>query len=117
MLFKLLGLPFSLPIAGLRFCFQQILDLAEAEMNDDTVLKEQLLLLQMRLEEGDIEEDEYVEHEAAIFARLREIRARREQQMREQAAMQAEEEGPVVVERTAGRRIVVETPFDNADGA
>ena len=32
MLFKLLGAPFSLPASGLKFVFQQIADVAEAEL-------------------------------------------------------------------------------------
>ena len=41
-------------------------------------MREQLLLLQLRLEAGEIEEEEYVEQEAVIMARLREVRQWRE---------------------------------------
>ena len=86
MLFKLLGAPLALPASGLKFVLQQIADLADAELNDEAVVHEQLLLLQVQLEEGDIDEDEYLEREAELMQRLREIRAYREQKAREQRA-------------------------------
>ena len=98
---KLLGAPFSLPAAGMKFIFQQVADLADAELNDESVLREQLILLQVQLEEGDIEEDEFVEREAELMARMREIKARK------QAAMSAE------ANVEARRSVIVETPFDD----
>ena len=104
MLFKLLGAPFSLPMAGMKFVFQQIADLADQELYDEGTLREQLLLLQVQLEEGDIEEDEFVEREAELLARLREIKARKRGE--------AEGELPAEANVEARRRVVVETPFD-----
>jgi hypothetical protein len=78
MLFKLLGLPFSLPAAGIKFVFQQVADLADRELYDESVVHEQLLLLQVQLEEGDIDDDEYVAREAELMQRLREVRQWRE---------------------------------------
>jgi len=92
MLLKLLGLPFSLPAAGLRFCFNQILDAAEAELLDDAPVKEALLELQLAVEEGEIDEAEYLEQEALLMQRLRDIRAYREARLREQLADQHAEE-------------------------
>jgi hypothetical protein len=109
-LFKLLGAPFSLPAAGMKFVFQQIADLADAELNDESVVHEQLLLLQVQLEEGDIGEDEYVEREAEVLQRLREIKARKREQ---QAAQPRVENIPPEADVTARRRFVVETPFDD----
>ena len=86
MLFKLLGLPVTLPAAGIKFCLQQVLNAAEAELSDPAQVKEELLALQLRLEEGEITEEEYVEREAVLMRRLREIRAYREQKAREQRA-------------------------------
>jgi hypothetical protein len=108
-LFKLLGAPFSLPAAGMKFVFRQIADLADQELNDDTVVRDQLLLLQVQLEEGDIEEDEYVEREAELLARLREIKARKRQEMEQISA----DEMPVEANVDARRRVVIETPFDD----
>ena len=45
-------------------------------MNDDTVIKEQLLELQMRLELEEISEEDFAVAEAELFARLRAIKAR-----------------------------------------
>jgi hypothetical protein len=104
MLFKLLGAPLTLPASGIKFVFQQIADLADAELNDESVLHEQLLLLQVQLEEGDLDEDEYLEREAELMQRLRDIKARKREQQ--------QQELPPEADVTARRRFVVETPFD-----
>jgi hypothetical protein len=117
-LFKLLGLPFSLPAAGVKFVFNQLIETAEQEMMDDGPVKEALLELQMRLEEGEIDEEEFAEHELVLFQRLREIRAYREQKFREMVArMQEEQEegvgelrGPISYQ--AGS-VVIETDLDH----
>ena len=51
---------------------------AEAEMNDDSVLREQLLEAEMRREMGEISDEEFADIEADLLARIREIRERRE---------------------------------------
>jgi hypothetical protein len=51
----------------------------EEELTDDTQVKEDLMRLQLELEAGDIDDDEYLVQEAAIMARLREVRRWREQ--------------------------------------
>jgi len=104
MLFKLLGAPFSLPASGIKFVFQQIADLADAELNDESVVHEQLLLLQVQLEDGDIDDDDYVEREAELMQRLRDIKARKREQQ--------QQELPPEADVTARRRFVIETPFD-----
>jgi hypothetical protein len=104
MLFKLLGAPFTLPMAGMKFIFQQVADLADHELYDPSVVHEQLMLLQMQLEEGDIDEADYVEREAELMARLREIKARQQEARREATPVEADVE--------ARRTVVVETPFD-----
>jgi len=109
-LFKLLGLPFSLPAAGMKFVFQQVADLADKELYDESVVHEQLLLLQVQLEDGDVDEAEYVEREAELMTWLREIKARK-RALQEQAAP---EDLPVEANVEARRRVVVETPFDDA---
>ena len=108
MLFKLLGAPFSLPMAGMKFVFKQVADLADQELNDDSVIREQLVLLQVQLEEGDIDEDDYVEQEAELLARLREIKARQRAATQQPSA----EEVPAEANVEARRRVIVETPFD-----
>lgn len=108
MLFKLLGAPFTLPGAGMKFIFNQIAELANQELDDESVLREDLLLLQVQYEEGDIEDDEYAEREAALMVRLREVKARK----RAQAEQVPVDELPAEANVGARRRMVIETPFD-----
>ena len=75
MLFKLLGAPIGGPIAGMKFIFNQILEMAERELYDEDRIREDLLLLQVQLADGEIDEDEYVAREAEVLARLRAARA------------------------------------------
>jgi hypothetical protein len=108
MLFKLLGAPFSLPSAGLKFVFRQLAELADQELNDENVVREQFLLLQVQLEEGEIDEEAYVEQEAVLLARLREIKARTRAELDDADP----DEVPAEANVQARRRVVVETPFD-----
>jgi len=64
------------PVSGFKFILGQIQKMADQELNDDTVIKEQLLELQMRLELDEITDAEYQEHEAELFARLRALKTR-----------------------------------------
>ena len=64
----------SLFIGGLRFVLDKVVAAAEAELQDDTVLREELLDAQMRLELGEISEEEFVEIERDVLARIREIK-------------------------------------------
>jgi hypothetical protein len=68
----------SLMISGIRWALETALTAAEAEMNDDSVLREQLLETEMRREMGEISDAEFSEIETDLLARIREIRARRE---------------------------------------
>ncbi|HKB10739.1 MAG TPA: gas vesicle protein GvpG [Vicinamibacterales bacterium] len=64
----------SLLIGGLRFVLDKVVAAAEAEMNDDTALRERLLEAQMQLELGEITDAEFAEIERDVLAALREIR-------------------------------------------
>ena len=64
----------SLLIGSLRFVLDKVVAAAEAEMHDDTALREQLLEAQMRLELGEITDDEFAEIERDVLARIREIK-------------------------------------------
>ncbi|MDT5296436.1 MAG: hypothetical protein QOJ76_3316 [Acidobacteriota bacterium] len=64
------------PVNGFKFIMKQIQQLADKELNDESVIKEQLLELQMRLELEEISEEDYAEAERELFARLRAIKAR-----------------------------------------
>ena len=68
----------SLLIGGLRFVLDKIAAAVDTELNDDTALREQLLAAQMRLELGEMRQDEFDVFEADILARLRDIRERRQ---------------------------------------
>jgi Gas vesicle protein G len=65
-------------IGGLRFVFDKIAAAVDTELNDDTALREQLLAAQMRVELGEMTEDEFAGFEADILERLREIRDRKQ---------------------------------------
>jgi hypothetical protein len=95
-------------MAGMKFVFKQMADLADQELNDESVAREQLQLLVVQLEEGDIEDDEYVEREAELLARLREIKARK----RAQVENVSPDEVPAEANVQARRRFTIETPFD-----
>ena len=64
------------PVSGFKFILGQIQKMADQELNNDTVIKEQLLELQMRLELDEISDAEYQEREAELFARLRALKTR-----------------------------------------
>ena len=64
------------PVNGFKFILGQIQKLADQELNDDTVIKEQLLELEMRRELDEISDEEFREREAELFARLRVIKQR-----------------------------------------
>lgn len=64
------------PVSGFKFILGQIQKMADQELNDDTLIKEQLIELQMRLELDEIGEAEYKGREAELFARLRAIKER-----------------------------------------
>jgi Gas vesicle protein G len=68
----------SMLIGGLRFVFDKIAAAVDTELNDDTALREQLLAAQMRVELGEMSQQEFDDLEADIVARLREIRDRRQ---------------------------------------
>lgn len=89
----LLLLPFKAPVSGVRWVMKQIQTMADNELLNDQVWKERLIELQMKLELGEISEQDYVAEEAIIFQRLREIRQAREDMARQYAAEQDDEEG------------------------
>jgi hypothetical protein len=62
----------------LGWVFRTVATAAEAELNDDTVLREQLLEAEMQREMGEISDEEFTEIESDLLARIREIKARRE---------------------------------------
>jgi uncharacterized membrane protein len=81
-LFQLLTAAISLPLAGFRFVLGQVQQMAERELLDEDRIREELLLLHVRLDDGEITEEEYLRLEADIMARLRLAREYRERQAR-----------------------------------
>jgi hypothetical protein len=64
------------PLIGLKFILAQIEKVVDRELNDETLIKEQLLELQMLLELDEISDDDYRLREQDLFARLRAIKER-----------------------------------------
>ena len=65
-------------IGGIRFVLDKVAAAVDTELNDDTALREQLLAAQMRLELGEMSEEEFAVFETDILNRLREIRDRQQ---------------------------------------
>ena len=68
----------SLFISGMKFVFEKIADIADAEAFDETILHDRLLRAQLQLEAGEISDEEFADVESEVFERLRQIRAARE---------------------------------------
>ena len=66
----------KLLVSGIKFVLGKVAAAADAELNDDSRLREELLAAQMRLELGELTQEEFAAFEADILARLREIRER-----------------------------------------
>lgn len=78
LLTKLLFFPVAGPVAGIKWTLGKVQNVVEEELTDDTPIKQELMELQMRLELGDITDAVYLEREAELMARLRDVRAWRE---------------------------------------
>src|SRR2546423_11965088 len=76
---KVVFFPVTGPVAGIKWSLGKVQQVVEEELTDDGPVKQELMELQMQLELGDIDDDEYVRREGELMTRLREIRAWREQ--------------------------------------
>jgi hypothetical protein len=97
-------------VGGIKFVLRKIVDAVEAELDDDRLLREELLATQLRLELGEIDEDEFARRERALLDRIRELQARR------RAASAADGDGlPVAGDPTEGGAftVTVEATFDD----
>ena len=65
-------------IKGISWALKTVVTAAEAEMNDDTALREQLLAAEMQREMGEITDNEFRDIERDLLARIREIKERRD---------------------------------------
>lgn len=75
----LLFWPVTGPTELAKFSLRQVHRTAIREVTDDTPAKEELMELQLLLDLGEIDEEEYAEREADIMQRLREARRWREE--------------------------------------
>ncbi len=67
----------TLLIGSIRFVLDKVAAAAETELNDDAALREQLLAAQMRVELGEMTEQEFAAFECDILARIRDVKERR----------------------------------------
>jgi Gas vesicle protein G len=72
MLFKLLMLPISGPLAGVEWIGHKIHETALAKLNDPSEIKRQLAALEAKLDAGELAEVEFEALEAQLLERLRE---------------------------------------------
>lgn len=100
----ILLLPITGPIAGFKWVMNTIQKMADEELMNDQPWKERLIELQMRLELGEISEEDYVVEEAIVFQALRDIRARKEEIARQMAADRGEQEGGIGIYTGYGER-------------
>jgi len=95
LLSSILLAPFTGPIDGTMWTLDKVQRAVQEQLVDDTPIKEDLMRLQLELEAGDIDDDEYLVRETQIMQRLREVR-----EWRERFGM-ATAGGPVRVARDA----------------
>jgi Gas vesicle protein G len=76
MLFKLLTLPLTAPISALTFVGEKVRDAALAQVYDVGVIKQELLALEVRLDRGEMTEEEFETLEMALIERLQEANRR-----------------------------------------
>jgi hypothetical protein len=71
--------PVTGPMYLAEFSLEKVHGVVKEQLTDDQRIKEELLDLQLRLEMGEIDDDEYVAEETRVMAQLREIRQWREE--------------------------------------
>jgi Gas vesicle protein G len=100
-LFKLLALPLTAPVAGIKYCMEKVLEVAEHQMWDEDPVREELILVNEAYEEGRMPEAEFRQREAELLARMREIREHKKATASAQRSA-LPDEGP--------REVVIELP-------
>jgi len=76
-LLKVATFPVSLPLEGVLWVAERIKDQAEAEYYDEGAVRGRLLELELKLDLGEITEEEYQAAEDELIGLLNEIRERR----------------------------------------
>ncbi len=70
----------TLLINGISFVLDKVATIADAEINDPDRQRERLLEAQLKLETGEITDEEFAAVEADVFEKIREIKARTQSQ-------------------------------------
>ena len=96
LLTKILLSPFLGPVWGAQWSLEKVERAVKEELSDDTSVKNEFMQLQLELESGEIDDEEYLVREQEIMQRLREVR-----RWREEFGM-ATSGGPVRVAREEG---------------
>jgi hypothetical protein len=79
LLTKILLSPFLGPVWGAQWSLEKVERAVKEELSDDTSVKNEFMQLQLELESGEIDDEEYLVREKEIMQRLREVREWREQ--------------------------------------
>jgi hypothetical protein len=87
-------------VGGIRFVLDKLATVVNQEMNDPERWRSELLEIQLKLENGEITEEEFAAREAEVLAQLR--------------ALNPESSG-VVAGNDEVSSIQIETPADKAD--
>lgn len=78
LLSSILLAPFTGPIDGTMWTLDKVQRAVQEQLVDDTPIKEDFMRLQIELDAGEIDDDEYLVRETEIMRRLREVREWRE---------------------------------------
>jgi hypothetical protein len=70
----------TLLVNGISFVLDKVATIADAELNDPDRQRERLLEAQLKLETGEITDDEFAAIETDVFQRIREIKTNTQQQ-------------------------------------
>ena len=70
----------TLLVNGISFVLDKVATIADAEVNDPDRQRERLLEAQLKLETGEITDEEFAAIETDVFQRIREIKASTQQQ-------------------------------------
>lgn len=105
----LLFWPVTGPLFLAEFSLGRVEGVVREELTDDTRIKAELMELQLKLELGDIDDDEYVAREAELMLQLRDVR-----HWREQFGMGVSG-GPVRVQAQPGEAVAPDASADVVD--
>ena len=70
----------TLLVNGISFVLDKVATIADAELNDPDRQRERLLEAQLKLETGEITDEEFAAIETDVFQRIRDIKARTQPQ-------------------------------------